>query len=97
MPAKRPPKTAATRKRQDYRSASRTAPGAAAQLARLAKRCKELRIAADLSQQEAGEAADLSPKHVGAIEYGKANPTFTTLAALARAYGVSLGEMLAGV
>ena len=82
---------------RDYRSPSRIAPGTGELLARLARRCRELRIAADLSQQEAGERADLSAKHVGAVEYAKANPTITTLAALARAYGVTLSPLLDGV
>ena len=43
------------------------------------------------------EKADLSMKVIQVLEYAKANPTVTTLAAPARAYGVTLSRLLDGM
>jgi transcriptional regulator with XRE-family HTH domain len=64
---------------------------------RLGKRLRSLREKAGLTQVEIAEAAQLDEKHYQTIESGLANVTFSTLVALARAFGISLGKLLEDV
>lgn len=53
-----------------------------------------LRKRAGLTQEELAERADLHITHVGGIERGVRNPTYSTLLRLASALGVDLGELM---
>ena len=64
---------------------------------RLARRAKNLRAAAKLTQQGAAERAKCSIAQIQAIERAGTNPTLTILMALAKAYGVTLVGLLEGV
>jgi len=47
-----------------------------------------------MSQEALGHAAGgLAPKHLSQIELGKCDPRLTTVSRIARALGVSLGEL----
>jgi transcriptional regulator with XRE-family HTH domain len=61
----------------------------------LAGRVKQLREAAGLSQQALAQAAGLSISVVTQLEQGvKADPRISTVAALARALGVSVDSLI---
>ena len=62
--------------------------------ARLGARVKQLRQGRRMTQEQLAERAGLSYKFVGEVERGRANPTLTTLAALADALGVTLIDVL---
>jgi transcriptional regulator with XRE-family HTH domain len=79
------------------RSSARIAPETAALLKRLGERCRELRAKAGLTQQTAAERAGIAATHLQVVERGTTNPTVAILAALARAYGVTLAQMFKGV
>jgi transcriptional regulator with XRE-family HTH domain len=58
------------------------------------RRVAQLRKAQGLTQVELAATAGLSPSLLAQIEQGKtANPTLATLIGLAKALGVSLGEL----
>jgi transcriptional regulator with XRE-family HTH domain len=57
----------------------------------------DLRLARGLSQEKLAERADLSTRHLQAIEHGKSNVTLATELALARALKVPLSELFSGV
>lgn len=75
------------------RSTARSAPETTALVAALGKRCRELRKRAGLTQQDAASRAGIVMTHLQVVERGAGNPTIAVLAALARAYGVTLPEM----
>jgi transcriptional regulator with XRE-family HTH domain len=60
----------------------------------LAANLRRLRIARHLSLSELARATGMSKATLSGIENGRANPTVETLAALAEALRVSLGELL---
>jgi transcriptional regulator with XRE-family HTH domain len=61
----------------------------------LGRRLKELREAAGLSQQALAVAAGLSTSVVSQVEQGqRQDPRISTVAALAEALGVEVGELL---
>ena len=63
----------------------------------LAARLKELRVAAGMSQQSLAVAAGLSVSLVSQIEQGsRSDPRISTTAALARAMGVTLDDLMVG-
>lgn len=63
----------------------------------IARRLKELRAAAGMSQQSLAVAAGLSVSLASQIERGsRSDPRISTTAALARALGVTLDELMAG-
>lgn len=67
------------------------------QVRTLAKRIKQLREGAGLSQQALATAAGLSISVVTQLEQGnRSDPRVSTAAALACALGVTVDEMLAG-
>jgi transcriptional regulator with XRE-family HTH domain len=55
---------------------------------------RELRRAADLTQEQLAARAKLDGKHVQAIEAGEGNPTLATLLALARGLGCKAADLL---
>lgn len=64
---------------------------------RLAKRCRALREERGLTQQRAAEMAGTSITYLQVVESGRGNPSLAILAALARAYGITLAELFDGV
>jgi DNA-binding XRE family transcriptional regulator len=64
----------------------------------LGRRLKELRTTAGMSQQSLAVAAGLSVSLVSQIERGsRSDPRISTTAALARALGVTLDQLVVGV
>src|SRR3954452_4268606 len=63
--------------------------------AQLAANLRRLRIARHLSLSELARATAMSKATLSGIENGRANPTVETLAALAGALRVPVGELLA--
>jgi len=60
----------------------------------LAKKIRELRNKKDLSQEKLARLADVSYNTVVKIESGESkNPTFKTMAGIAKALGVSLDDL----
>ena len=57
---------------------------------------KELRISSGLTQKEAGDLLGISDKSISRWERGQNLPDLDTLAKVARVYGVSLAEIVAG-
>jgi transcriptional regulator with XRE-family HTH domain len=57
---------------------------------------RQLREERDLTQEAAAELAGLHAKHLSVIENGSVNVTFSSLAALAYAYKVSLAALFEG-
>ena len=76
-----------------WRSSARDAPGVAPALNRLGKRVRTLRLARDLTQEQAAEIAKLDKKHWQDIEGARTNPTVATLVGIARALEVTLAEL----
>jgi len=60
----------------------------------LGKRIRTFREKAGLTQLELAEKAQLSPKHLGEIERGRGNPSWSSVEKLAQALGVFLLEIL---
>jgi transcriptional regulator with XRE-family HTH domain len=60
----------------------------------LATNLRRLRIARHLSLSELARGTSMSKATLSSIENGRANPTVDTLAGLARALRISLGELL---
>ena len=56
-------------------------------------RIRRLREALGLTQHELAINADVSPKHLGELERGRGNPSLKSLQGLARALGISVGEI----
>jgi len=62
---------------------------------RFQRSLKALRLAKGWTQEELAARADLSPRHLQALEAGeRANPNLHTLAALCQALGVGLDELV---
>lgn len=61
--------------------------------AALGEAVRQLRLEAELSQEELAEAAGTDLTQVGGVERGVRNPSYTTLLRLAGALGTSVGEM----
>ncbi len=55
-----------------------------------ARRLKELRLEAELSQSKLAEASGLAVNTIRQFEYGRREPTYETLVKLAGGLGVSL-------
>jgi len=54
---------------------------------------RQLRIEAEMSQEQLAEAAGTDLTQVGGIERGVRNPSYTTLLRLADALGTEVGEL----
>jgi transcriptional regulator with XRE-family HTH domain len=61
---------------------------------KLAKRVRFLRKERQWTQEQLGEKAGLTYKFVGQIERGEVSPTLDSLDKLAKAFGVTAGELL---
>ena len=60
----------------------------------LAKRIRKLRVKKGLSQEKLARLADVSYNTVVKIESGESkNPTFQTMAGIAKALGISLDQL----
>ena len=59
----------------------------------LGSRIRELRIEAGLTQEQLAEAANLSLKHLGEIERGRGNPTFSSLERISGVLGITLHKL----
>jgi transcriptional regulator with XRE-family HTH domain len=55
---------------------------------------RELRISRKLTQVELAEKSGLHPNYVGMIERGERNPSLINIDKLAKAFNVSLSEIL---
>jgi transcriptional regulator with XRE-family HTH domain len=62
-------------------------------LRKLGERVRTYRHERRLTQEALAEALDLSVAYVSLIERGGRNPPFTTVVAIAKALGVSPGDM----
>lgn len=67
---------------------------ASAYLRKLGTSIRCVRLRRGLTLDHLAEASDLSAKHLGEIERGRANPTIRTLHAIACALDVPLCELL---
>ncbi|WP_449278453.1 helix-turn-helix domain-containing protein [Leucobacter sp. GX24907] len=63
----------------------------------LGVRLREIRLEADLSQQDLARISALHPSHVGRIERGSVNPSLETLTQLAGALGCTVSDLTAYV
>lgn len=54
---------------------------------------KQLRVAANLTQEKLGIATGLSQTYISGIESGQRNPSVKTLDKIARALGISLSDL----
>jgi transcriptional regulator with XRE-family HTH domain len=58
---------------------------------------RKRREASGLTQERAGEKANLDPTYISGIERGVRNPSLVIICRLAKALGVSVSELLEGV
>jgi len=63
-------------------------------LHKLAKRIKDLRKLKGMSQEILAEKANLHPSLIGKMERGEINPTIISLEKIAKAFNISLAELL---
>ena len=61
---------------------------------KLGKNLKRIRTAKGITQGDIVRALGMTRGSVSNIETGKANPTLATVAKIAKAIGVSLGELM---
>lgn len=54
----------------------------------------QLRHDAGLTQEEVAERSGLHANYIGDLERGERNPTLITLLALAKAFGMSVSELI---
>lgn len=80
-----------------FRSTARSQPGVPLALKRLGKRVRQLRQAAELTQEQVAERAHLDAKHLQEVEAGRVNPTVASLVGLAKALSVKLADIFEGV
>lgn len=78
-------------------SSARMASPATRAFAGLASRLRNLRKAANLTQEGLAGRAGIDSKYVQDIERGQANPTLAILAVVAEALELTLAELLDGV
>jgi len=63
-------------------------------LHKLAKRIKDLRKLKGMSQEILAEKANLHPSLIGKMERGEINPTIISLEKIAKAFNISLAELI---
>jgi transcriptional regulator with XRE-family HTH domain len=63
-------------------------------LQKFGRRMRDLRKINRMSQERLAEKADLSTNFVGSLERAEKEPKFTTLVKIAKAFNVSLAELL---
>ncbi|MGB2580597.1 MAG: helix-turn-helix transcriptional regulator [Minisyncoccia bacterium] len=61
---------------------------------KLGKNLKRIRTAKGISQGEISRILEVDKSFVSNIENGKTNPTLATIAKIAKAVGVSVGELM---
>lgn len=61
---------------------------------KLGKNLKRIRTAKDITQGDIVRKLKLGRGFISNIENGKANPTLSTIAKIAKAIGVSVGELM---
>ena len=61
---------------------------------KLGERLKRIRTKKGISQGEIARRLEVDKGFVSNIENGKANPTLSTIAKLAKSLGVSVGELM---
>jgi transcriptional regulator with XRE-family HTH domain len=61
---------------------------------KLGKKLKRIRTAKGISQGEISRKLEVDKSFVSNIENGKTNPTLATIAKIAKAIGVSVGELM---
>lgn len=61
---------------------------------RLGKNLKRIRTAKGISQGEISRILEVDKSFVSNIENGKTNPTLATISKIAKAVGVSVGELM---
>jgi transcriptional regulator with XRE-family HTH domain len=59
----------------------------------LGQRIRELRKTAGITQEELGEKAELSYKFIGELERGQVNVSLDSIARIAQALGVKIGDL----
>jgi transcriptional regulator with XRE-family HTH domain len=64
---------------------------------RFGKRVKELRRRSRLSQEDFADQAGIDSSYLGKVERGERNPSLGVVARVAKAFGMTLAELLAGV
>lgn len=63
-------------------------------LVKVGRRIRELRKIKNMSQEALAEKADLHPSLIGKMERGEINPTIVSLDKIARAFDISVAELL---
>ena len=61
---------------------------------KLGENLKRIRTAKGISQGEISRKLEVDKSFVSNIENGKTNPTLSTIAKIAKAIGVSIGELM---
>lgn len=61
---------------------------------RLGRNLKRIRTEKNISQGEIGRILEVDKSFVSNIENGKTNPTLATIVKIAKAIGVSVGELM---
>ena len=61
---------------------------------KLGKNLKRIRTAKGISQGEISRKLEVDKSFLSNIENGKTNPTLSTIAKIAKAIGVSVGELM---
>ena len=61
---------------------------------KLGKNLKRIRTAKGISQGEISRKLEVDKSFISNIEAGKTNPTLATIAKIAKAIGVSVGELM---
>jgi transcriptional regulator with XRE-family HTH domain len=55
---------------------------------------RKLRLAKDLTQEELGFESDLTRAYISSIELDQKLPSITTIAKLAKAFGISMAKLM---
>ncbi len=61
---------------------------------KLGKNLKRIRLSKGISQGQIGRILEVDKSFISNIENGKTNPTLSTIAKIAKAIGVSVGELM---
>ena len=61
---------------------------------KLGENLKRIRTAKGISQGEIGRILEVDKSFISNIENGKTNPTLSTIAKIAKAIGVSVGDLM---
>lgn len=64
---------------------------------RFGKRVKILRLRSRLSQEDFADQAGIDSSYLGKVERGERNPSLGVMARIAKAFGMSLAELLSEV